>query len=337
MIIKTMRQAIAIAALVTGTVIAGYWGIAWRTSDSKVPAMVQVPATDQSAEARRVETLRRVRNHLDWADAQCQRSVEASLGRLRSFFSEAEDRTSDFAGTALSFSSKWRLAVDYLPLTRGDRSSEYLREQFNEVVFSPEDLKQMIDGVVKEHLRELTDIENQMLVRVRLDVAGLSDATLGATADDEQLRTAFQNALESVRDRVARELGADAAQFMVIEAANQIATRIGFVVLEQVAVRLGVSGGILAAGAGNSWWSLGATAVVGVIVDWIVSRIWDWWSDPVGQLSESVNASLDELCDAIIEGSAGENGLRAALEQVNSSRAKLRAAAMAEVFRYGEE
>jgi hypothetical protein len=103
-------------------------------------------------------------------------------------------------------------------------------------------------------------------------------------------------------------------------------------VLTQVAVRLGVSAGILGAGASTSWATFGAGLVVGLIVDQLVSWIWDWWADPRGSLATELNAKLDSLHALIVDGDAQTPGLRTALGEFARHRAELRRAAVLDLL-----
>ena len=79
----------------------------------------------------------------------------------------------------------------------------------------------------------------------------------------------------------------DVAKYPVELVVTGVAER----VVKRVLVRLGVSGTILTAGTVNSWWSLGATFLIGIVVD----QVWEWIDDPAEGIEREVSAALDSL------------------------------------------
>jgi hypothetical protein len=98
-------------------------------------------------------------------------------------------------------------------------------------------------------------------------------------------------------------------------------------VLTVIAIRLGISAGILGAGAGSSWATFGIGLAVAVIIDWIVSKIWDWYADPKGELAKKIDEELDTLRDMIID------ELRQQLLDYSGARSALREKAIRELLR----
>jgi hypothetical protein len=77
-------------------------------------------------------------------------------------------------------------------------------------------------------------------------------------------------------------------------------------------------------GAASGWVTLGIGAVVGLIVDQIVSWVWDWYADPKGSLSKELNGKIDQINKLIVDGSDDVQGLRARLAKLAQDRAPLR-------------
>jgi hypothetical protein len=97
-------------------------------------------------------------------------------------------------------------------------------------------------------------------------------------------------------------------------------------------MKLGVSAGILGTGTASSCATFGIGIVVAVIVDEIVSRVWDWYADPKGNLTTALDAKLDELHGLIVDGSEGVTGLRARLRQFAKQRSVVRQKVVADVL-----
>ena len=100
----------------------------------------------------------------------------------------------------------------------------------------------------------------------------------------------------------------------------------------QVAVRLGISAGILGTGAASGWATLGIGVVVGIIVDQIVSWVWDWWADPTGNLASNLDAKLDEMRTLICDGDSKVEGLRQRFQALATERVKIRETAILDLL-----
>ncbi|MDX1964412.1 MAG: hypothetical protein SFX18_14770 [Pirellulales bacterium] len=257
--------------------------------------------------------------HLTWAEHAAEQRLQAQLERIDQFFRQSKNHTPAFARDALSFSSKWRLILDYVPGTRGDRHVEYIRERFNEHIFSPEELETLLKQTIQAYVQQLDSLDNEVLVRVRVDTADFSTTYQLATWDERQLRAEYAAAVEKV-------IHASQADF-ANTAAGEVVSLIAGEVLTQVAVRLGISAGILGTGAAASPYTLGIGLVVGVIIDQIVWWVYDWTADPKGELAHELNRKLDEIRLLII-GTEESPALKSRLTKYASQRANLRRAAL---------
>jgi hypothetical protein len=322
------------AALVIILTVVGCSGSPERGTQTST-SMRSAPATPAKTRPRPVDVAairrqakERSQKHLDWADQECRRRIHDSEAQVEAFFTQAKQGVPGFAKAALGWSSKWRLAVDYVPFTRHDRHPAFLREQFARHIFAPEQFAEAVQQAVKQYLAAVSDVENQMLVRMRADMADLPQEVLPAIASDDRLRSKFAQALAEVRGQVAKDLAGDVGRLVASEVAAQVAMQVAAGVLESAAARLGVSGGILAAGAETSWVTLGVGLAVGIVVDWIVGKLWDHYADPQGQIAESLVDNLDQLKDTILQGDGQHPGLRQALARLAQSRDRLRRAAV---------
>jgi hypothetical protein len=333
---KRSRRGVAygLLALVVAAGVLGREAVVRLLTSRSEPAqgqvVVQLPpipgraSTGPSTHIVRQQALSRAQAGLDWADAETRASAAEHLKAIDAFFGEVKGRTPRFAERILGWSSKWRLVSDKLPFTRTDRHARFLDKTFRDDLFTPEQLTAAIDGVVRNYTDSVAGIENRMLVRVRADVGDIEPAALPAFTDEARLHTAFEEAMGAALGRTRADLRADVTREAVSLVAGEVLT--------MVAVRLGVSGGILAAGAGSSWATFGVGLVVAVIVDQVVSWVWDWWRDPEGDVSRTMNAKLDQIRRLIIDGDGNAPGLRQRLDELATRRDKLRRAAMAEMI-----
>ena len=279
---------------------------------------------------------RRAKPHFDWAQQQILLHTKDCLVPLDELFAQGREGTPSFAEDALGWSSKWRLMVDYVPCTRHDRHATFLRGQFASRIFTAEQLTDAIEKSVRSYLAMTEDVENQMLVRMRLDMATLARGRVPVLESDAKFKEAMTRAIEQIRPRVEKELAADGGTLVASEVAFQVASRIAIQVLEAVATRLGISGGILAAGAESGPWTVGVGMVAAIIVDWIVSKIWDWCADPHGKLVALMQNELKCLQREILHGTPEHPGLNNALAKIGQHRDALRRAAVLEILKTGQ-
>jgi hypothetical protein len=253
---------------------------------------------------------------LDWADAESRRIVGKELAAIDRFFRDAQRRSPEFAADVLGWGSKWRFVADRVPMTRGGRHDEFLRKAFNEHLFTPEQLTQVIEQAVHNELDALTGVENRMLVRIRADLEDLPAHNLPQLTNEEQWKAAYEQAVLTARTQISTNLKQDLSSEMVSLIAGEVMTF--------AAIRLGVSGGVLAAGAGSSLPTFGIGLVVSLIVDQVITVVWDWYEDPQGDLAAEVSRKLGEMRQLILEGDGTHPGLRSKVEQLARERSELR-------------
>lgn len=251
-----------------------------------------------------------VRQNLGWAEAQVEANLEGNLGAVQDFFAAARQRTPVYAETVLGWKSKFKLIGDYV--TGREAHAEFLRQQFEGILFSNDELDQLLQQTASAFLRETDDIEAQMLVRLQADLDQLPAGSLPSAVDVNQLRAVLGDALQQAAQSARAELGAAVGRELVSYVAGEV--------LACAATQLATSAGILGAGAGSSWATFGAGVVIGIIVDAIVTRIYQWKFDPAGKLTGMLNGQLGQLESLILQGTAQSPGLRDRLSQYTAVR-----------------
>lgn len=258
--------------------------------------------------------------HLDWARRECDRIINAHVEVIDRFFADAMINTRPFAEEALSWSGKWSLVVDHFPFTKGGRHERFIRSKFEDYIFNPSQLEHIVRQVVTDYLQHVESIEGQMLVRIRADVADFPAAFFIARTQESNLQASYNQALARTMESTGGDLRADIATELVSIITGEVLT--------QVAVRLGVSAGILGTGAASSWATFGVGLVVGLIVDQVVSWVWDWYADPKGSLAVELKRKLYEIHRLIVHGSDDVQGLREKLRTFAEARAEVRGQAV---------
>ena len=285
----------------------------------------QLPTIENSESKRPRSPEEVAKPHLAKADLECERAIEEQLQSLNVFFAESKKNTRGFADDALGWGSKLRLIQDALPFTRSDRHKEFIKNKFEETIFSREQLEVSVKQVVKGYLARVRSIESKMLVELRADAGDFPAAYLLTQLDDKQLQATYDTALAKTIESTGGKLQEDIAAGIVSTIAGEV--------LAQVAIRLGVRAGILGAGAATGTFTLGVGLVVGLIVDEIVSRVWDWYSDPKANLAGEIDKKLDEMNRLLVDGSTDVKGLRERLREFSRDRSAIRTSIVIRMLR----
>ena len=162
-------------------------------------------------------------------------------------------------------------------------------------------IKRSVEGCIKD----LEGIENELAVALREEVLGRSLAPNEMPIANAE----FQKAIERIVSASQWDAAKTAGNLAVSEAVPTIALQVA----RQVFIRLGVFSGIFVAGAANAWWTLGASVVIGIIVD----AIWNWIDDPEGDIEQEVINSLDKLSEN------GSHEIKIALSEIVEQRNNL--------------
>lgn len=267
--------------------------------------------------------------HLEWAQRESGQRLYQELIPIEDFFRDAKRNAPAFSKAALSWSSKWRLMADYVPGTKGGRHENYLRGEFEKLLFTPAQLEQVVTRSIRGYQLQIESIENEMLVRIR---AGASDFP-----DNYQLASISKDELQANYDQAITRVIAKSQSDFARSAGGEVVSLIAGEVLTQVAIRLGISAGILGTGAAASPYTLGLGIVVGVIVDQLVTWAYDWAADPKAELTKELTKKFDEIRGLIIDGPPPKDGkkdpgLRERLRTYAEQRGEVRRQAVLEML-----
>jgi hypothetical protein len=262
--------------------------------------------------------------HLDKASQQVQNLQQRGYPAIEVAFSKAYDNVPKYSESILGFKSKWKLVLDKLPGNDHDRHETYLKEQFEQHIFSTQQLETAVKQAILDRLMQVRDIENQMLVDIRADIQGLPDLVRLEAADGSEYELQFRQALAEASQVVSEDLSSNVESQLVSLVAGEV--------MAQVAIRMGVSAGILSTGAASGWATLGVGLVAGVLIDQIVTRIWDWWSEPEAELSFQISKQLSLVHDLICKGDSDSEGLDGRFRRWSIERDRVRREAILKVF-----
>ena len=128
-------------------------------------------------------------------------------------------------------------------------------------------------------MKDVESIEDELAVILEREIFGQALSPDGAPIAAKE----FKELVERMVAASQRDVAKYPAELVITEVAERV--------VKKVLVRLGVSGAILTAGTVNSWWSLGATVLIGIVVD----QVWEWIDAPVEGMEREVSAALDSL------------------------------------------
>lgn len=238
------------------------------------------PHPTSAAPDRRAASIRFANErHVRLAEQRARAAMARRAGELASYLRSRRAGARPFAEDMVSLNGKWRAVKVWLPFTDKNGHSAYVEERFALHVISPAQLAAAVEQTLKSARSDLEAIENDLAVQLQQELLGrpLTAGEAGAARAD------FNNTLNRLTDAAQRQAAMSAGGLVVAEGAAQIGS--------QVLVRLGVSAGLLAAGASNAWWSLG----VGLMVGFVVDAAWDQITDPAGDIEGKTVQGLDDM------------------------------------------
>ena len=219
------------------------------------------------------------RQHLRESNQKASLAISHRTSEFAEFISSRKAGVPSFAKEIVSLNGKWEAIKPYLPFTDDEGHKKYIEEQFQKHIFSAADLGAAIKRAVEGAVKDLEAIENELAVTLRQEILGRSLTPDEAPIASEEFKKAMEHMVATSQWDAAKSAGS----LMVSEVAAQVGT--------QVLIRLGVSSGLLASGAVNSWWSFGGAFFIGLIAD----LVWEWIDDPAGDIERAMNGNLDEL------------------------------------------
>ncbi len=247
-----------------------------------------------------------VKPHLAETAQTTEKAEDPSTQLVREFFDRQRSQSRAFAAELLSWGGKWAYAKD---LIYGGTHEHFVQECFRKHLFSSEELSALIQASVDRFVGEIQSQENQLLVQIKADLSGSELAKpeyLPALADTDRLKIEYQAMLEQVLPIVSRDMGVTVSREMAAFVGGEIASIIVIEIGATLATSLGVSGGILSAGAGAGIATFGVGLVAAILVDmaldWVIRQ---QGYDPEGEIAGKVIETLNKLESLILDGKPG--------------------------------
>ncbi|QJW93238.1 hypothetical protein [Frigoriglobus tundricola] len=283
-----------------------------------------------------------VRQHLGEADAKSEKAIDARLQPLAKLFAKGRTGSKAFAEEALSWDSKWHLLK---ATVRGDESHRiFLSDAFARHVFSPDELREALEGAVAAYLDDIDGFEAEMLVRLRADLADPArpDKVLPAHLEGEkEFRLAYQTLSGRLVDELHLDLGVTVGRELGLMIASDVAAQTALQAAKAAAAEMGVNAGVLSTGAVSTVATLGLGMIAALILDYVLDEVFKLAGyDPAAKIEALVVESLDKMEAALIRDSGPfwldkTGSLRLRMEQLHESRSKLRRETILRLLKQG--
>ncbi len=288
------------------------------------PCFTIAEAEDSFGSATLVENkmtwMPKLQSHLDEATAAIELAVDLSLEPLVHLFARAYAGVPEFVDCALGWTVKFKLAWDLLPGTANIRQQQYLRREFERCVLSESELQQTIERNLSGFMKSVESIESRMLVAINADLEDFAGANPVGRIDRAAYRTACLQLASDVQTAAGDDLIRDVTQFAVAEMIETL--------LKRLLARLMAKAAMYGVATASAPMTMGASLLATIIIDSMVGLIWDWVADPHGSLECKLKLHLDDMRDALVVGSADEDGLRGELLAIAKARAAIRQTAI---------
>jgi len=246
-------------------------------------------ATGVADRASRAKVQASIDRHIEDSAKKSVAAITKRSNEFRTFVQERKAGAKPFSEEVVSIYGKWRVLKSKLPFTDSQGHKKYIVDQFDKHIFTPQQLSDRVKSIIEDSVRDLDQEQNNLAVAIRKELLGRPLMPGEIPVAREELTKAIDRAVSTAQVDAAK----GATGLVVAEVTENVAT--------QVLTRLGVSAGILSAGAATSWWTLGA----GLAIGFAVNELWDWIDDPAGDIQREVEGSLDNLAvkgaDAIRE------------------------------------
>ena len=275
---------------------------------------IEIERKQQQQVLKRQKQQALIQHHLREAELRSERAMANRLQMIDVFFNQAEKGATPFSRKMLSFNSKWILLSDYVPFTSKNEHQRFVKREFERHLFSAPRVEKLLERVVSAYLRDLASIESKMLVELRADLEMLEVEFPGLRSESISLDRSLGKMLLEAEQASYAALRSDVANLVVAS------------VLTKIAMRMASSATILSIGGVSGTVTMGVGFIVSLIVDQVVSVVYEWWADPVGDLSSDLRRHIRVVRRLVLVGDASHNGggVRQELQKIHNKRAQVR-------------
>ncbi len=279
--------------------------------------------------------------HLTKSDQSTAGHIETRVKDIEKFFNKAKRGVPAFSKEMLGWGSKWKLIKDKAQFWKEETEHRtFVEEQFANHVFTSKALEKTIQNAVEDFVaRDGGAVNNQFLTAVREDVPiELLDSEMDLNRFKSKTLTSIEHNFERSAMKAYGEVGVETATLIGSSIASSIAAKVLVRVATSIATRMGLSVGILATGAAASPYTLGLSFLFALIIDSVLGWAIDYFRDPEGDLTQTIQFELTKLERLIIDGAPATDtdeavaGVRQELETIAGLQSKSRRDAMDDIL-----
>ena len=235
---------------------------------------------------------------IDDAMKRADASVGRRLSEFATFVDSSKAGVKPFSEDIASLGGSVSAIRCKLPGASDECFQEYVVKKFGEHIFTPEAFGAALKRSIAGGSQDIEKIENELAISLKKELAGktvLSDERLLVGAE-------FKHAETTTKQASDKDLAKSAAGLVATELVTYAGT--------QGLVRLGVSSGVLAAGAANSWWTFGGSLALGVAL----SELWTYVTQPALTIENEMTREVEKMS------LNGSNAIRTELGDVVTAR-----------------
>jgi hypothetical protein len=239
------------AAVLAGVAIVGSQFTGSPSATTPMPAAdaERAPVVVNEA-AVLARTWQRAEPLLAEAKRQAALAMDKHLTSIHAFLDERKPGGRAFAERLLSLRGKWELVKSQIASGGDHEYAEFMSQAFRQHVFAAEDLEKAVSAAVRGFLAELDGIEDDMLVRLRANVADDElpvQSVIPAMRSDQALRSHYHDLTRQVGGDLRTDLAVVAGRELFLWEVTNIVTDLTLKAGSALAARLGVSSTILSA------------------------------------------------------------------------------------------
>jgi len=239
------------------------------------------------------------------AYAKAQQAIEINANAFAEFIASRKSGANQFSENVTSWYGEWIAVKAHLPFTDKESHGQYIAEQFDQNIFTKSELGDTMKRSIEGAIKDMEGIENDLAVQLRQEILGRELNPSEQSNAKEDFEREITNAINDMRRGSERDVVVSTGKLVTSELASQVA--------RLVVGRLAGPTAVLTLGAGDSWWTFGASELIGVAVYYI----WNWIDDPREHIEKEVSKSLDQI------GIEGRNAIQLELNQFLEQRAGL--------------
>jgi hypothetical protein len=199
-----------------------------------------VTATGVTDRTSRAQVQATIDRHIEDSSKKSVAAITKRSNEFRTFVQERKAGAKPFSEEVVSIHGKWRVLKSKLPFTDSQGHKKYIVDKFDKHIFTPQQLSDRVKTIIEDSVRDLDQEQNNLAVAIRKELLGRPLMPGEIPVAREELTKAIDRAVSTAQIDAAK----GATGLVVAEVTASVAS--------QVLTRLGVSAGILSAGAATS-------------------------------------------------------------------------------------